>query len=50
MTPDVKAFFDIATNTVSYVVREPPGRSCAIIDSLLDYDQAAGRTNTESAD
>lgn len=50
MTPDVKAFFDDATNTVSYVVREPQGRSCAIIDSVLDYDQAAGRTDTTSAD
>lgn len=50
MTPDVKAFFDDATNTVSYVVREPQGRACAIVDSVLDYDQAAGRTNTQSAD
>ncbi len=50
MTPDVKAFFDEATNTVSYVVRAPEGRTCAIIDSVLDYDQAAGRTDTTSAD
>ena len=50
MTPDVKAFFDNATNTVSYVVREPQGSACAIIDSVLDYDQAAGRTDTRSAD
>ena len=50
MTPNVKAFFDDATNTVSYVVREPDGRNCAIIDSVLDYDQAAGRTDTQSAD
>ena len=50
MTPDVKAFFDNATNTVSYVVREPQGSACAIIDSVLDYDQAAGRTDTSSAD
>lgn len=50
MTPIVKAFFDDATNTVSYVVREPQGQTCAIIDSVLDYDQAAGRTNTQSAD
>lgn len=50
MAPDVKAFFDDATNTVSYVVREPQGRACAIIDSVLDYDQAAGRTDTRSAD
>ncbi|MDP5361764.1 MAG: MBL fold metallo-hydrolase [Paracoccaceae bacterium] len=50
MTPEVKPFFDDATNTVSYVVREPQGRNCAIVDSVLDYDQASGRTNTQSAD
>ena len=50
MTPIVQAFFDTATNTVSYIVQEPEGRSCAIIDSVLDYDQAAGRTDTASAD
>ncbi|OED49991.1 MBL fold metallo-hydrolase [Leisingera sp. S232] len=50
MTPAVKAFFDEATNTVSYVVREPEGSACAIIDSVLDYDQAAGRTCTASAE
>ena len=50
MTPDVKAFFDTATNTVSYVVRDPEGTSCAIIDSVLDFDHAAGRTDTASAD
>ncbi|MCB1311863.1 MAG: MBL fold metallo-hydrolase [Sedimentitalea sp.] len=50
MTPDVKAFFDDATNTVSYVVREPQGRACAIIDSVLDFDHASGRTDTASAD
>ncbi|MBY6138644.1 MBL fold metallo-hydrolase [Leisingera daeponensis] len=50
MTPAVKAFFDEATNTVSYVVREPEGSACAVIDSVLDYDQAAGRTCTASAD
>lgn len=50
MTPFVKAFFDEATNTVSYVAREPEGRACAIIDSVLDYDPASGRTDTASAD
>ncbi|WP_108816119.1 MBL fold metallo-hydrolase [Loktanella sp. Alg231-35] len=50
MTPHVQAFFDKDTNTVSYVVREPQGSACAIIDSVLDYDQAAGRTDTRSAD
>lgn len=50
MTPFVKAFFDEATFTVSYVVREPDGRACAIVDSVLDFDHASGRTNTASAD
>lgn len=50
MHPNVKAFFDPATNTVSYVACDPQGTACAIIDSVLDYDQAAGRTDTASAD
>ena len=50
MTPEVKAFFDEATNTVSYVVRDPSGSACAIIDSVLDFDYASGRTDTRSAD
>lgn len=50
MTPVVKAFFDSETNTVSYVVQEPNGQACAIIDSVLDFDHASGRTNTNSAD
>ncbi len=50
MTPIVKAFFDTATNTVSYVVRDPEGRATAIVDSVLDFHHASGRTNTASAD
>ncbi|MEM9755368.1 MAG: MBL fold metallo-hydrolase [Pseudomonadota bacterium] len=50
MTPRVTAFFDPATNTVSYVMAEPEGRAAAIIDSVWDYDPAAGRTSTASAD
>ncbi len=50
MKPFVKAFFDDATNTISYVVRDPEGTSCAIIDSVLDFDYASGRTDTASAD
>lgn len=50
MRPDVTAFFDEPTNTVSYVVREPDGPACAIVDSVLDIDYAAGRTATASAD
>ncbi|MBB4065375.1 MBL fold metallo-hydrolase [Gellertiella hungarica] len=48
--PEVTAFFDAATNTVSYVVRDPASRSAAIIDSVLDFDYAAGRISYESAD
>ena len=47
--PDVKAFFDAPTNTVSYVASDPVTRRCAVIDPVLNYDQAAGRTSTESA-
>ena len=50
MKPEVKAFFDEATNTISYVVREPHGKAAAIIDSVLDFDYASGRTDTRSAD
>ncbi|MVO17422.1 MBL fold metallo-hydrolase [Parasedimentitalea huanghaiensis] len=50
MTPLVKAFFDEATNTVSYVARDPLSNACAIIDPVLDFDHASGRTNTASAD
>ena len=50
MKPHVKAFFDEATNTISYVVRDPNGSAAAIIDSVLDFDYAAGRTDTRSAD
>ena len=49
-TPLVTAFFDDATNTVSYVVQDPQGSACAIIDSVLDFDHASGRTDTTSAD
>ena len=50
MQPDVTAFFDEATNTISYVVRDPEGSAAAIIDSVLDFDYASGRTDTASAD
>ncbi len=48
--PDVTAFFDSATNTVSYVVKDPSSQSCAIIDSVMDIDYAAGRISYGSAD
>lgn len=49
-TPHVTGFFDEATNTISYVARDPEGHSAAVIDSVLDFDYASGRTNTASAD
>lgn len=49
MNPLVKAFFDPATWTVSYVVYDQPGGTAAIVDSVLDYDPKSGRTRTTSA-
>lgn len=48
--PVVTAFFDEPTNTVSYVVKDPSSASCAIIDSVMDIDYAAGRIGYDSAD
>ncbi|AXY42269.1 MBL fold metallo-hydrolase [Halomonas sp. JS92-SW72] len=48
--PIVTHFFDEPTNTFSYVVQDPSSRACAILDSVLDFDYAAGRTDTRSAD
>ena len=50
MQPQVQAFFDPATYTYSYVVTDPGSKRCAIIDSVLDYDPASGRTSHNSAD
>jgi len=47
---DVKAFFNKDTYTVTYVIADKETNICAIIDSVLDYDQASGRTSTTSAD
>ena len=48
--PKVAAFFDKETNTISYVVQDPNSKSCAIIDSVMDIDYAAGRISYKSAD
>ena len=42
--PEVTPFFDADTNTISYVVKDPASPACAVIDSVLDFDYAAGRT------
>ena len=49
MQPEVQAFFHEPTNTVSYVIKDPQSKACAIIDPVLDYDPASGRTSTVSA-
>src|SRR5690606_32071188 len=48
--PEVKAFFDPDTNTISYVVKDPASSSCAVIDSVMDIDYAAGRITYGHAD
>ncbi|MCC5903593.1 MAG: MBL fold metallo-hydrolase [Halomonas sp.] len=48
--PIVTHFFDEASNTFSYVVQDPDSRACAIVDSVLDFDYAAGQTGVRSAD
>ena len=50
ITPEVQAFFDEATNTISYIVKDPSSNSAAIIDSVMDIDYAAGRITSEHAD
>ena len=47
---EIRSFFDEPTNTASYVAWDPATKRAAIIDSVLDFDSAAGRTDTASAD
>ncbi|HWK38108.1 MAG TPA: MBL fold metallo-hydrolase [Hyphomicrobium sp.] len=48
--PEITSFFDEQTNTVSYVVKDPASNACAIFDSVMDIDYAAGRIAYASAD
>ncbi|QIE56672.1 MBL fold metallo-hydrolase [Pikeienuella piscinae] len=48
--PDVQAFFDEATNTISYIVKDPASNACAVVDSVMDIDYAAGRITYDHAD
>lgn len=48
--PEVEAFFDAATNTISYIVKDPGSNACAIVDSVMDIDYAAGRITCDHAD
>lgn len=49
-TPALHAWFDEATNTVTYVVWDPATRHAAIIDPVLDYDHRSGRASHRAAD
>ncbi|MEO1563117.1 MAG: MBL fold metallo-hydrolase [Pseudomonadota bacterium] len=49
-TPVVTGFFDEVSNTISYVVQDPNNPNCAVIDSVMDIDYAAGRITSTSAD
>jgi glyoxylase-like metal-dependent hydrolase (beta-lactamase superfamily II) len=48
--PDVAAYYDEPTGTVTYLVADPASKHAAIIDPILDYDEKAGRISTQSAD
>lgn len=48
--PDVTAFFDPQSNTISYLVKDPQSNSCAIVDAVMQFDYAAGRLSYDSAD
>jgi glyoxylase-like metal-dependent hydrolase (beta-lactamase superfamily II) len=48
--PEVEAFFDPDTNTISYIVKDPASDACAVIDSVMDIDYAAGRITYTHAD
>ena len=48
--PEVTGFFDPATNTISYVVKDPGSNACAVIDTVMDIDYAAGRITYDHAD
>ena len=50
MKPEVHPFFDRDTFCATYVVRDPESAACAVIDPVLDFDPASGRTGTHAAD
>lgn len=48
--PEVIAFFDEGSNTISYIVRDPGSTACAVIDAVMEIDYAAGRLTFDGAD
>ncbi len=49
-TPEVEAFFDEPTNTVSYLVWDPETKHAAVIDPVLDFDMASGQVSLDSVE
>ena len=47
---EVKGFFDEETHTISYVITDKQTNSCAVLDSVLDFDYASGKINYLNAD
>ena len=50
ISPEVLGFHDASSGTISYVVKDPDSKKCAVIDSVLDFDHSSGRTSTQNAD
>ncbi|NCF19985.1 MAG: MBL fold metallo-hydrolase, partial [Haliea sp.] len=48
--PEVTPFFDEPTNTLSYVVKDPASRSCAIVDCVMDLDYPSGSVSFDGAE
>ena len=48
--PDVTGFFDEQSNTITYVVKDPTSNACAVVDAVMEFDQAAGRLTYEGSD
>jgi glyoxylase-like metal-dependent hydrolase (beta-lactamase superfamily II) len=48
--PEVVPFFDAPSNTFSYVVKDPASKACAVVDSVMEIDYAAGRLSLDGAD
>jgi glyoxylase-like metal-dependent hydrolase (beta-lactamase superfamily II) len=49
-SPEVIGYYDTPTSSITYVVGDPVAKVCAVIDPVLDYDPAGGRTSSGSAE
>jgi glyoxylase-like metal-dependent hydrolase (beta-lactamase superfamily II) len=48
--PEVTVFYHEDTSTFSYIVKDPDSTACAVVDSVMDFDNASGRLGSASAD